>query len=395
MGETYTLFGIPFQNKVILENTLMEITIALGAPENTVIEEKTYLENEIIIMECLYAMNDYLEYMDEDLEKIVKSINLNTGHYIRAEEIKNRIIHVLAEYETSLQEDNLIIDDVIKHTQNNEILSFMWDEIIPSEDKKQIICKRYISGEKLNDEMILEVSDLIDDYIVETVNTSLNTLTNNINDRLKNYQNLDKNIQLSEEEIKKGTQNTIQITLDSIENTYKISDTKQLENLKKETFKILQDKINHKEKSGRNQHLVLLSTLLKKTNLKTTLKDDKGNIFFPFIADMLFAHYVINTLLKNNSDIFQTFKDMEDLYKKWGEKMPIADQKRVAIYHFHKKVHIDQVWRYIATIYAYKYDIPFEDIRGLIKFLKDKPINGPLKNLPTTLVQLNKFTKDI
>ncbi|WP_415406975.1 hypothetical protein ACLHDG_00150 [Sulfurovum sp. CS9] len=397
--EKYTLFDVPFESEQLLYEALINITIALGYDDMDAMEEGQYFQDEIDIIDALYDIRGGtgVSGMGGHIADISKAIKLKTKYTIDIGTIKNRIFDILEKRELDTTEEQFIFDqDILDYLMDNAdifgIINPRQDTDIYGEERV-VFEKPRKNGEWMGDGWWTadEKRDVYIEHLTEEAQKDLEYARESANELLKDYKPVGTSENFSEYQIKQGILNTI----DTLKASISDKNILEYKPLKVTTEKMLIE--------GRNQYLERLPKLLKEANVNYVLQDDNGRLFFPFIADMFFTHYVTQQVLKKNEAMIKALKELEYQSEKSGVDITVKTNDEIEkALTFHKSVKINQVWNYVTTIYANKHNVDHKHMATLIKFFiypKSKiythSLKEPSEKLPYPLTELDKFTKNI
>jgi len=370
---TYVLFGIEFENKRLWDDALIEISA---------FSEKLVFNNEKEIIEHLLKID--IDEIHNFANLIIKTIKLRTTIKIKLDNIINSIYDYIYIKEISYFKD----DTYATNSQYEMIYS-------ESEEEREKRTERYTTNVQVGDSIISFKSKSI----------MHNDIENIMRDRCSillgklDYRTRGTDSSLSLEEKRKGILHTMSI-LDS-----EIKTNLRINNGEHKVITRIQEKMNN-SRNRRNQKLERLISLMKTTKTNYILEDENGLFFYPFLANIVFAHYVTYSILENNKETIQALKELDYKINRTGKKTTdiicIKDDEMKKSLLFYDKFKINQIWGYLAAVYTRKYNIKFSEMRKLIKFfISDNPrgntntLKEEKTELPTPLTELNKFSKNI
>lgn len=395
--EKYALFGIPFKSEKLLHEALQEITISLGHDDKDVYQEGQYYRDEYSILEEIYNMwgNELGVGIGTSIADITKIIKLRTDIELDVNVIRDRLFDMVEKEEKiQIEEgfyfDSDIIDYFIDTSLEFGITAYQETDkegdiyaVVEWYNNNDELCKSYYTADDKRDEYIA--------YLVGNIDDGLKIVKERANELLQDYKPVGTSDNFSQYQIKQGILNTVTIIKESIRERNILE------------YKPLEVTTNKMMKDGRNQYLERLPKLLKEAKVNYVLKDDSGRMFFPFIADMFFTHYVTQQALRKNEEIIKALKELEYQSEKLGVNTVVKTNDDIEkALDFHKSIKINQIWNYVATVYANKYNVDYKDMAMLIKFFiypkstaNTHSLKEPSKQLPKPLTDLDKFTKNI
>jgi len=237
-----------------------------------------------------------------------------------------------------------------------------------------------------------EYQDSTYDIKTEIIDTRVNdfesSLSSELETFLKDYKDIGTDEKLSLKEKKLGLINTMNILEESIQNI----SVKKIKNEYKNCLDMTKEKIRHTE-TNRPRKLERLSILITNSKTNLIMQDSNNNIFYPILKDLLYARFKIEDMLKKDETLLALLKQVS--YEDKNNVVSI-DSKYVVLYNFSKEVRINQLWNYIISIFAKKYNSTFNYMSKLIKFfafenpkIHTKSFTKPLKNIPLSPIKIH------
>ena len=381
--DKYTLFGIPFQDKKLYKEAMQEImqlTYPYGFYYADDIKEEM---SELLILEHLHgSFNPSDKYLLDYIFNLIKVIRKKTNTTISDEFIIENIMkHFTQEIRDSFNADTHIqVDQFYKDIFPTDEASDRFDSYMDSVSRNY---GKFSKEATVNPQL---------NMVIAEVSTGIKE---KLKLKLKDYKPVGTDVRLSQEEKRRGVLNTIKILQEAIK------DYLSVKKIEYQPFQNTIDKMTYTD--GRNQKLGRLIQLMKNANVNYVLKDDEGNFFYPFIANIFFTHYETKSILEKYEDTLKTLKVIEYEANKLGtDIVDIINSEIKEALSFHKEIHKDQIWNYVSTVYAHRYNTAFNDMSKLIKFFiydnpagNNKSLRTPTHKIPKPLTELDKFTKNI
>jgi len=400
MNKKYTFLSTCFENDEMIRKCIIEIYESIdlklcsaNLDNVSTIDNMTnyFWEYESNILNYLLYDDDKKKYINIEkinilaISKTINFINKHTSTKIAIIDIAKLFIEEVVSHYKSMKIGDVNTGDIVsfaRDTYTHEEFEYDGDDMITITLNQDTSC--YCT------------KDIYYEYIDYKIKDELTLLNQKLLEEIKNYKEYGTDESLSEEEKKQGILNTLLIVQKTI--------SRNIEKLEYEPLRITTEKMEHTTGvTGRNQKLEQLLRLLKKANANYVLKDNEDNFFYPFIANIFFTHYETYSVLKKYEEILPNLKELEYQKEKLGINIfeKLNDEVERALV-FSTNIRLDQIWRYTATVYAHKYNTAFKNMSKLIKFFifekpttYNKSITEPIKDMPTPLIELDKFTKDI
>ncbi len=409
------LFGVYFEDDEEYDNALLEIMVELEHTTREDFDDIYTIDENDLKRDIVHYCDDMDVWSDDKLiAKIIKALVRATNK--PTEVIREEVLSFIKEMIEEHLEENINEDEALKHFIDSEKIDENVSNARLSDDKKNIYYEvmsytqnidkslNFRSEESMEesnsyqefhkdlygfypfDECEQSVKNKKNEMIYEKTERTMESIESGLSKLLEDYQEVSTDANLTVSQKIRGINNTIQIV------------KKAVPGINTNTLDYIINKPTDIKRPTKQKSFL---KHIQDAKVHTILKDSKGNIYYPFIADLLIAPYILTIAYNEKKEGIQALQKAIEALGNEAIKLEIKTQIELM---FIKTIQLNQIKRYTLEYFVNHYNLDYDSLRIVFRQLlcanPQNQKNFLLKQVgeitpPNPLVDITPYTSKI